>query len=87
MLVGSSGKPDVCSRVCPVTLGERGSPVIAELQAEGEKGMEMATPKKDREDQEEGGMGGEGKSRKAESCWGSGLGKAIINILNGVPTT
>lgn len=85
--VVTSEKTTVGSQGCLVTPGEMGFPELTDIQAEGRKLMATATTKKEKEEQEDGRTGGEGKRRKLESCWGPGLGKAIINILNGVPTT
>ena len=44
------------------------------------------TEDRDKKEQGEERMGGEGEVRETESCWESGLENAIVNILHGVPT-
>lgn len=76
--VVSSEKTTVGSQGCLVTPGETGFPKITAIQAEGRKLMATATTKKDKEEQEDGRTGGEGKRRKLESCWDQGWGRRLL---------
>lgn len=60
-------KASVGSQVCLVMAGGRGFPEIAEVQAE------ICIHERDRGEWELGRMGGEGRSRKREGCWGMQL--------------